>query len=386
MQPRCRGLIIILFICTTRFSIVAPRTTRAKNHTFVQQSNYCSWLMVSGTSASGFRKCCTRSFSQRSQVKGDIIEKKFIDQLDLHTLATAFEVLVKKNDVSASDDTGTQSSPVEEYDQMKIFFNFEDRVIDIPKYVESLCCQAETDKTCLVMAAIYCDRIHTFTSETYGRNFLLQSSNARRLLLAAVFVASKVCMAQDIEMRSISSWAQVAEVPTDELELLERVLVFGGLKAHLDVPTEEFETKVAVLCELADHKASQAAVQYLPSLDEAPLARTKSCQEAAGRSIFNDLKMSPLAAQVEDEVLLRMVSAGRVRRFIPGISVVNAGWEGHSMYMVHRGKLSVRIRGIHKRFVEEGQVPANPPFHAEDLAINRKLCPSGPQRYYFTVV
>jgi hypothetical protein len=323
--------------------------------------------MVCGNSKSQSRKSCYArgSWSQHSQPKGFQIEKEYTEHLDLATLAIAFDVLVTRNDnwVSADNSSSklvgdaSESSSIPDIEQLNTFFNKVDPVTDISKFVESLCFQANADAACLVVAAIYCDRVHAYVSEKYGKSFLLQTVNARRLLLAAVFVASKVCsLAHNSAMLSVSSWASAAEVSSEELELLEKKLVFNGLKAYLDVLPEEFEMKVAVLSELAEHRGSCDPAHSLPSLDESALSNSESRQPAAGRSVFNDLRSSPLAAQVEDDVLLQMVSAGRVRRFIPGIAVVNAGREGHSMFMVRHGKLSVRIRGVHKRFVEEGQV------------------------------
>jgi hypothetical protein len=318
----------------------------------------------------------------RGQSASWLRKMESLDALDLRSLSVSLEILAKKNEFWANLEKSSivhecSDDPNEKLPRILSLCSDDEDSTDIKCLAEKICEEMELSPTCLVMAAIYFDRVHTNLSQTFGCTFLLKTSNARRLLVVATRVASIVFgpgQGAEVRLRT-SAWANLAGVTPEEFEALERTFVFDGLSASLDVSIEEFELKEAVLGQLAtlQDAADSVSIEYLPALDEshrprppppAAAAADSHAAPAAPRSVFSDLRSSPLAAQVEDGILLQMVSCARVRRFLPGVKVVSAGWEGHSMYMVHKGRLAIRVNGAHKRHVEEGQVLARIPARA----------------------
>ncbi len=103
--------------------------------------------------------------------------------LDLDTYATALSILVSKNNEWSTLDAanhavrmGTDQTPVvANRSGMKSFFNEHDIITDISSYAKRICSETGISVACLVMAAVYCDRVQSNVSACFGETFLLQA-------------------------------------------------------------------------------------------------------------------------------------------------------------------------------------------------------------------
>jgi CRP-like cAMP-binding protein len=76
----------------------------------------------------------------------------------------------------------------------------------------------------------------------------------------------------------------------------------------------------------------------------------------------------PIVNQVDETALMQMVASAKIRTVCSGTSVVRAGSEGGSMYLLRRGLMHVIVNGATKRIVCEGQC-----FGEVALAVSRIL-------------
>ncbi len=141
---------------------------------------YC----LSFTAASEMLKNLTSdSWSYGHRKTESQVQKEYMLPLDLDTYATALCILVSKNNEWSTLDAanhavrvGTDQAPVvANRSGMKSFYNDHDVVTDISAYAKRICSETGISVACLVMAAVYCDRVQTNVSACFGETFLLQA-------------------------------------------------------------------------------------------------------------------------------------------------------------------------------------------------------------------
>ena len=188
------------------------------------------------------------------------IQRSSQSPLDLDILASAWGVLVDKNEVwsGRADASGYAvragvDERVSSHDRcgLKSFYCNEDAVSDVPGYVKKILSETGISEACLILAAIYTDRIQLHVSMCFEETFLVQRPTVRRLLLVASMIASKIydVDAPDDTWR-ISKWAAVGEIPPDHLRQLEQRFLAHSLQFSLYVHWQEFEFKRSIMEEL----------------------------------------------------------------------------------------------------------------------------------------
>jgi hypothetical protein len=111
------------------------------------------------------------------------VQKEYMVPLDLDTYATALCILVSKNNEWSTLDAanhavraGTDQTPiVANRSGMKSFYNEYDVIADISSYAKRICSETGISVACLVIAAVYCDRVQSNVSACFGETFLLQA-------------------------------------------------------------------------------------------------------------------------------------------------------------------------------------------------------------------
>jgi CRP-like cAMP-binding protein len=80
---------------------------------------------------------------------------------------------------------------------------------------------------------------------------------------------------------------------------------------------------------------------------------------------FN-IRDCPIVDGVGETVVMQMVASAKIRTVGSGTHVVRAGSEGGSMYLLRKGLVHVKVKGVTKRIICEGQC-----FGEVSLAVSR---------------
>jgi hypothetical protein len=242
------------------------------------------------------------------------IQKASQSPLDLDTLASAVGILVEKNEIwsGRSDMAGfavragiDETASSHDRCGLKGFYCNEDAIQNVAEYAMKICRESSMSEACLILAAIYTDRIQQHVSISYEETFLLQKATVRRLLLVASFIASKIYDVDAPEdMWRISKWAAIGEMSPEDLRTLEQRFLSHSLEFSLYVHWQEFEFKRSLMEELCKGARPRVPPLVPAMTSEASAAATAGAMESlvlgdgpSGFDIYHPAPTGPLLSR-----------------------------------------------------------------------------------------